>query len=173
MAKIGSANEGDVLIMIGTDGSHLGSSVYLRDVLDRTDGPAPTVDLVAERRNGEFVRAIIRNAQVTACHDISSGGLGVALAEMAMASGKGLQISLANQQGPAHALLFGEDQARYVVAVPADLADFVRASAESAGVPFRKLGTVAGERVVIDDIVDVAVVDLANAHESWFPGFMA
>jgi phosphoribosylformylglycinamidine synthase len=173
MAKIGTAKDGDVLIMIGTDGSHLGSSVYLRDVLDTIDGPAPTVDLVAERRNGEFVRAVIRNAQVTACHDISSGGLGVALAEMAMSSGKGLTVSLADQQGPAHALLFGEDQARYVIAVPADLANFVEASAESAGVPFRNLGKVGGQAVVIDDILDVAIADLTTAHEAWFPKFMA
>jgi phosphoribosylformylglycinamidine synthase len=173
MARIGSANEGDKLIMIGLDGSHLGSSVYLRDVLNAVEGPAPEVDLSAERRNGDFVRSIIRNGQVTACHDISSGGLGVALAEMAMASGKGARVSLEGQHGPAHALLFGEDQARYVVAVSADLANFVQASAESAGVPFRALGTVEGDRLIVDTLIDVAVVDLDNAYESWFPGFMA
>jgi phosphoribosylformylglycinamidine synthase len=173
MAKIGSAKEGDKLIMIGSDGSHLGSSIYLRDICDSIEGPPPEVDLAAERRNGKFVRSIIRGGQVTACHDISSGGLVITLAEMAMASGKGAHISLSEQRGPAHALLFGEDQARYVVAVSADLADFFQASAESAGVPFRPLGTVSGDRLVIDDLVDLPVVDLANAHESWFPGFMA
>lgn len=173
MARIASAKEGDVLIMIGADGSHLGSSVYLRDLLGSTDGPAPVVDLAAERRNGDFVRGIIRNGQVTACHDISSGGLGVALAEMCMGAVKGAKLSLGECKGAPHALLFGEDQARYVIAVPADLANFVRASAESAGVPFRTLGTVGGDRLVIDTIVDVAVTDLVNAHESWFPTFMA
>jgi phosphoribosylformylglycinamidine synthase len=173
MARIGSANEGDRLIMIGGDGSHLGSSVYLRDVLDTADGPAPTVDLAAERRHGEFVRSIIRSGQVTACHDISSGGLGIAIAEMCMASRKGAKITLKDQRGPAHALLFGEDQARYVIAVSADLANFVQASAESAGVPFRQLGKVEGDRLVVDDLIDLAVTDLDDAYESWFPGFMA
>jgi phosphoribosylformylglycinamidine synthase len=173
MARIASAKDGDVLIMIGVDGSHLGSSVYLRDLLGSTDGPAPVVDLAAERRNGDFVRTAIRNGQVTACHDISSGGLAVALAEMCMGAVKGAKLSLGECKGAPHALLFGEDQARYVIAVPADLANFVRANAESAGVPFRTLGTVGGERLVIDEIVDVAVVDLVNAHESWFPTFMA
>jgi phosphoribosylformylglycinamidine synthase len=173
MARIGSAKEGDKLIMIGQDGSHLGSSIYLRDILDTIDGPPPEVDLAAERRNGDFVRSTIRSGQVTACHDISSGGLVITLAEMAMASGKGMKIALSAQRGPAHALLFGEDQARYVIAVPADLANFVQAGAESAGVPFRPLGTVSGENLVVDDLINLAVVDLANAHESWFPGFMA
>lgn len=173
MAKIGSANDSDKLIMIGTDGSHLGASVYLRDILDTIDGPAPEVDLKAERRNGDFVRSLIRNGQVTACHDISSGGLAITLAEMAMASSKGMKVSLKEQRGPAHALLFGEDQARYVIAVPADLANFVQANAEGAGVPFRTLGTVAGDSLVVDDLINVAVLQLTEAHESWFPAFMA
>ena len=173
MARIGSAGDGDVLIMIGTDGSHLGSSIYLRDILGSTEGPAPTVDLFAERRNGDFVRSAIRNGHVSACHDISSGGLGLALVEMAMASEKGMTVSLSEQRGPAHALLFGEDQARYVIAVPADIANFLQANAEGSAVPFRRLGKVAGERVVIDDIVDITVEDLTIAHESWFPSFMA
>ncbi|CDZ35779.1 Phosphoribosylformylglycinamidine synthase 2 [Neorhizobium galegae bv. officinalis] len=173
MAKIGSANDGDKLIMIGADGGHLGSSVYLRDILDTIDGPPPEVDLKAERRNGDFVRSLIRNGQVTACHDISSGGLAITLAEMALASVKGMKVSLKEQRGPAHGLLFGEDQARYVIAVPADLANFVQANAEGAGVPFRTLGTVAGDSLVVDDLISIAVPQLTEAHESWFPAFMA
>lgn len=172
MAKIGTANDGDHLIMIGVDGSHLGSSIYLRDILGSSEGPAPEVDLAAERRHGDFVRSAIRNGQVTACHDISSGGLALALAEMAMSSGKGLTVSLKGSKGLAHALLFGEDQARYVLAVPADIANFLQANAEGAGVAFRALGTVGGDAVVIDDLVNVAVTDLGNAHEGWFPSFM-
>jgi phosphoribosylformylglycinamidine synthase len=172
MARIGSVSEGDRLLMIGQDGSHLGSSVYLRDIIGETDGPAPEVDLFAERRNGDFVRSAIRNGQVTACHDISSGGLAVALAEMAMASGRGLKIDLSEGRGLPHALLFGEDQARYVLAVPADLADFICSNAEGAGVPFRRLGTAEGSELAIGGLMSVPVHQLRDAHESWFPNFM-
>ncbi|MFC3072887.1 phosphoribosylformylglycinamidine synthase subunit PurL [Shinella pollutisoli] len=172
MARIGGARDGDQLVVIGGDGSHLGQSVYLRDVLGIVDGPAPEVDLHAERRNGDFIRSAIRNGQVTACHDISSGGLAVALAEMAMASGKGASVDLSEAQGPAHALLFGEDQARYVVAVPADLANFVCANAEGAGVPFRRIGTVGGDRLVVDGLLSLPIEQLRRTHESWFPEFM-
>ncbi|MDI7863319.1 phosphoribosylformylglycinamidine synthase subunit PurL [Rhizobiaceae bacterium n13] len=173
MARIGSAQDGDHVLLIGVDGSHLGSSVYLRDVLGIVDGPAPEVDLFAERRNGEFVRSAIRNGQVTACHDISSGGLAVALAEMAMASGMGMQISCEECKGPLHAQLFGEDQARYVIAVPADLANFICANAEGAGVPFRRLGKVGGTDLVVDDLLSLPIQQLRSAHESWFPDYMA
>ncbi|OWK24572.1 hypothetical protein AJ87_20415 [Rhizobium yanglingense] len=172
MARIGGASEGDQLILIGTDGSHLGSSIYLRDIVGSIDGPAPEVDLFAERRNGDFVRSAIRNGQVTACHDISSGGLALALAEMAMASGTGLMVTLAEGKGAPHALLFGEDQARYVIAVKPDVADFVCANAEGAGVPFRRLGTLAGSDLVVDDLLSLPIQQLRNAHESWFPEFM-
>ncbi|MDX3924846.1 MAG: phosphoribosylformylglycinamidine synthase subunit PurL [Shinella sp.] len=172
MARIGSARPGDHVILIGCDGSHLGQSVYLRDVLGIVDGPAPAVDLQDERRNGDFVRSAIRNGQVTACHDISSGGLAVALAEMAIASGKGLKISLSESNAPAHALLFGEDQARYVIAVPADLSNFICANAEGAGIPFRRLGMVEGATLAIDDLLALPIEQLRDTHESWFPDFM-
>ena len=173
MTRIGSAATGDHVIMIGVDGSHLGSSIYLRDIVGENGGPAPEVDLFAERRNGDFVRSAIRNDQVTACHDISSGGLGLALAEMAMASAKGLNIKLEECRGQPHALLFGEDQARYVLTVPADLADFVCINAQDAGVPFRRLGRVEGDALVIDDLLNIPVAALRDTHEAWFPAFMA
>ncbi len=172
MARISGASDGDKVIMIGADGSHLGSSIYLRDIIGSTDGPAPEVDLFAERRNGDFVRSVIRNGQATACHDISSGGLALALAEMAMSSGKGLKISLSEGRGETHGLLFGEDQARYVLTVPADVANFVCANAEGAGIPFRRLGTVEGDALVIDDLLSLPIQQLRHAHESWFPEFM-
>ncbi|MBP1851032.1 phosphoribosylformylglycinamidine synthase subunit PurL [Rhizobium halophytocola] len=172
MARIGGANEGDVVLLIGIDGSHLGSSIYMRDILGLTDGPPPEVDLYAERRNGDFVRSAIRNGQISACHDISSGGLALALAEMAMASGKGMTVSLADSRGLNHALLFGEDQARYVVTVSPDLANFICANAEGGGVPFRRLGTIGGSDLVIEDVLSLPVTTLRDAHESWFPDFM-
>jgi phosphoribosylformylglycinamidine synthase subunit PurL len=172
MARIGSASDGDHIIMIGVDGSHLGSSIYLRDIVGEIGGPAPAVDLFAERRNGDFVRSAIRNGQVTACHDISSGGLALTLAEMAMASEKGLQISLSEAKGPVHALLFGEDQARYVLAVTPELADFVCINAEGGGIPFRRLGKVGGDTLAVDGVLSVPVHRLREAHESWFPDFM-
>src|SRR3546814_20003515 len=85
---------------------------------------------------------------------------------MAIASGKGMAVSLAEQRGPAHAILFGEDQARYILAVAADIADFVRANAEAQGIPFRSLGHVEGDRLQVDDLIDLPVADRGSTHES-------
>ncbi|MFQ0813070.1 phosphoribosylformylglycinamidine synthase [Brucella anthropi] len=171
MAKIGGMQDGDRLILLGGDGTHLGQSVYLRDLFDRADGPAPSVDLALEKRNGEFVRSAIRNGQVTACHDLSDGGLAIAVAEMAIKSGKGAVLDAGD--GLPHAVLFGEDQARYVVAATAEMATLIALNAEGAGVPFRILGTVGGDRLTIGESVDVGVAELTRAFEGWFPGFMS
>ncbi|WP_322989570.1 phosphoribosylformylglycinamidine synthase subunit PurL [Hoeflea sp.] len=172
MARIGGAASGDAVILIGSDGSHLGQTAWMRDCLGRAEGAPPPVDLMEERRNGDFVRSAIRNSLISSCHDISSGGLALALAEMAMASDLGMDIDLSGSQGPSHALLFGEDQARYVITVPADMAGYVMASAEGAGVPFRRLGSVSGASLKIDELLSIPVATLRATHESWFPAFM-
>ena len=77
--------DGNALILIGDTSGHLGASLYLREIEGREDGPPPPVDLAAERRNGDFVRGLIERRLVAACHDVSDGGLLVAIAEMAMA----------------------------------------------------------------------------------------
>ena len=106
--------EGEAILLIGETRGWLGQSLYLREICGREEGAPPPVDLAAERRHGDFVRGLIRDGLVTAVHDISDGGLLVALAEMAMASGIGAVLE-APSNVPAHAFWFGEDQARYVV----------------------------------------------------------
>jgi phosphoribosylformylglycinamidine (FGAM) synthase-like enzyme len=78
------------------------------------------------------------------------------------------------RHGAAHALLFGEDQGRYLVTVPAENARFFALNAEGAGVPFRELGVVGGDTLSLTAPVQVAisVKELAGIHESWFPDFM-
>src|SRR5215470_8557108 len=75
---------GEAILLIGSSRGWLGQSLYLRDVCGRGEGAPPRVDLAAERRNGDFVRALIHNRIATAVHDVSDGGLAVAVAEMAM-----------------------------------------------------------------------------------------
>src|SRR6202035_1402483 len=106
--------EGEAILLIGETRGWLGQSAYLRDICGREEGAPPPVDLAVEKRHGDFVRSLIRDGLVTAAHDISDGGLVVALAEMAMAAGIGAVLE-GSSALPAHAFWFGEDQARYVV----------------------------------------------------------
>jgi phosphoribosylformylglycinamidine synthase subunit PurL len=163
-------DEGETIIVAGDGAGHLGQSLFLREIIGLEDGPAPDVDLAVERRNGDFVRETIRAGLVSACHDVSDGGLLVALAEMAMANGVG--ANLPGLAGADAGALFGEDQGRYVLAVPAAKAAAVLAKAEAAGVPAKVIGTTGGAALTGFGPA-VAVAALKDANERWLPEYMA
>jgi phosphoribosylformylglycinamidine synthase subunit PurL len=169
MATIAFKAAGEAILLVGGHGSHLGQSIYLREVLGREEGAPPPVDLDTEKRNGDFVRSLIRSGQVTAVHDISDGGLALAVIEMALGSCLGAHlVSLTHEQ------LFGEDQARYVITASASQAQAILASAAAAGVPVDRAGVVTAEAALkIEGQPSISVAELRTAHESWFPAFMA
>ncbi|MBZ8134700.1 phosphoribosylformylglycinamidine synthase subunit PurL [Afifella sp. IM 167] len=173
-ATIAFKAEGEAILLIGGDpkqwGAHLGQSVYLREMFSREEGAPPPVDLQREKRHGSFVRDLIAEGRVSACHDLSDGGLAIALAEMAMAGGLGADI--APPPGRADAALFGEDQARYVVTATVEDAETILLEAKAAGIPAAPLGTVAGTSLDFDKCGSVSLEALKQAHEAWFPDYM-
>ncbi len=162
--------EGEAILLIGETQGWLGQSLYLREICGREEGAPPPVDLEAERRHGDFVRALISDGLVTAVHDVSDGGLLVALAEMAMASRLGAVLE-APLDVPAHAFWFGEDQARYVVT--AKDADRVMQLAKVAEVPITRLGATGGRVLAFGDERPLPVADLHQRFEAWLPAYMA
>ena len=158
------------LVLIGETQGWLGQSLWLREIAGREEGAPPPVDLAAERRNGDFVRGHILAGDVLASHDCADGGLLVALAEMAMGSGIGAKLAPAPDGIPAHGFWFGEDQARYVLAV-ADGAALIT-KAKAAGVPARLIGTAGGGDLVLPDGTAISVSMLAAAHEATLPALM-
>ncbi|WP_428428851.1 phosphoribosylformylglycinamidine synthase subunit PurL [Pararhizobium sp.] len=174
MARIRFAAEHETILLVGAPeglGTHLGQSVYLRDIHGRTDGPAPHVDLAHERKTGDFVRNLITDGLTTAVHDCSSGGLALAVAEMAMASGIGAKVSAVAGRDPVE-VFFGEDQGRYVVTVKQEHAVVVAERAKAAGVTAPVIGSTGGTEVVLGSARPLAILQLRSVHESWFPDFM-
>jgi phosphoribosylformylglycinamidine synthase len=167
MATLKFKSAGDAILLIGGRGTHLGQSIYLREVLGREEGAPPPVDLGAEKRHGDFVRNLINSGQVTAVHDISDGGLATAIIEMALAGSLGASISVSN-----HEELFGEDQARYVVTCGPEAAAAILAAA--GDIPATKVGTVIqGLTLNVGPAAAISLNELRSAHEGWFPAYMA
>ncbi|SIS83391.1 phosphoribosylformylglycinamidine synthase subunit PurL [Phaeovulum vinaykumarii] len=136
----GLAAEGDAAVLIGTRGTHLGQSALIAEAFGMEDGDAPAVDLERERRHGEFLRA--QRAHLRGATDLSEGGLALAAFEMAEASGVGVTLDDSDI-----AALFGEDQARYLVAAsPAD-AEALVAAGKAAGVPVSIIGRFGGDAI--------------------------
>ena len=169
---VGSAfiNEGEAVFIVGETAGWLGCSIYQRDQAGGTAGAPPPVDLEIERRHGDFVRAAILDGRVTACHDVSDGGLAVALAEMAIAGGIGAEIT-ATPDMPAHAWAFGEDQSRYIVTCT-DTNAFITAATE-AEVHVTHIGTVGGAALTLFEAEPISVAALSEAHLRWLPAYMA
>jgi len=161
----GEVRDGHVALVIGETTGHLGQSALLAEVFNREDGDAPTVDLDAEKRNGDFIRA---NCEfIKACTDLSDGGLALAAFEMAEAAGVGVIIDSADT-----AEIFGEDQARYLVACNFDQAEALMTAAGQAGVTLNSVGRFGGSSVKFGGI-DAPLQDLSDLFRSSFAGVFA
>lgn len=158
------------IILVGDTKGHLGQSLYLRDILCREEGVPPPVDLITERRNGDFVRAQILDGKVAACHDLSDGGLAIALAEMILSGNVGIAVNLHGDYLSA-GMLFGEDQGRYLLAT--NQADAVLAAADKAGVPAQIIGHTVQDGLSFVSGHSVSTKELRKCHEEWLPSYMA
>jgi phosphoribosylformylglycinamidine synthase len=170
-AGFAGLKEGDVLILVGETKGALGASLYLRELHGREGGAPPRVDLAIEKRNGAFVRGLISDGFARIVHDLSDGGLGCAAAELALANDVG--VYLEPRRGVhADVWLWSEDQARYLIAVPAADAEFIYTAADEAGVTAEPVGIAGGCEIAFGgDAVDLAA--LRAAWEGWLPGYMA
>jgi phosphoribosylformylglycinamidine synthase len=166
-----AAPAGASLLLIGATQGHLGQSLYLREIQGREEGAPPPVDLAVEKKNGDLVRSLIESGKAVACHDLSDGGLMMALVDMALAGNTGIALNaeLAGKTA-AHAFWFGEDQGRYLLASRDKSA--VLQAARSAGVPIAELGNIAGTSLTVPGLVSISVGELRRANEAWLPGYM-
>ena len=168
----------EALLLVGGEGGHLARSLYQREIEGREAGPPPAVDLAAERRHGDFVRRQIESGRVSACHDISDGGLLVALAEMALAAldaGRtiGARIAVPGDAPSAAGWLFGEDQARYLLSATRHVVEALVADAGSAGVPVSTIGATGGAALTVEGASAISIAALRRIHEAWLPAYMA
>ena len=169
MATLAFKAEGEAILLVGGHGSHLGQSIYLREVLGREEGAPPPVDMAREKRHGDLIRSFIRSGQVTAVHDISDGGLASCLIEMALSS----RTLGASVGALGHVALFAEDQARYVVTCPAKEAAKIITQALVKGVDIIRIGTVTSAAgLIVEGGASISMQDLRDVHEGWFPSFM-
>jgi phosphoribosylformylglycinamidine synthase len=160
------------LVLVGTSAGHLGQSLYARSLLSEDLGPPPPVDLALERRNGDFVRGLIASGRVTCCHDVSDGGLYVAAAEMAIAGAVGVDLYLPDDAGT----LFGEDQARYVVAIPHSESSALLEAAAAAGVIATCIGRTTDDGAIAltrNGANAISVDELRAAQHRWLPAYMS
>lgn len=165
--------EGDEVFVVGKTSGHINSSLFEREILKIEGGSnPPAVDLLEEKKNGEFIRELIQNDEINACHDISDGGLLVALFEMTN-EGLGCDVNISslkasNENIDENNLFFGEDQARYIVSIDSSLVDDFKKRAEKKNISIFKIAKVIKDKLVISD-AQIDIKDLEYANESVMP----
>jgi phosphoribosylformylglycinamidine synthase len=178
-ATIGFKAEGDSIVVIGATPHEedLGQSLWLDVCAGRRDGNAPSVNLEVERHHGELIRTLIAEGLINTVHDVSDGGLLVAIAEMALATGLGCTLQSSIYDGAAE--WFGETQGRYVVTTAQPEALIERLKAE--GVSIDPIGSViadpsikieVNDGSVVTSVTSITLPDLRAAHEGFFPALM-
>jgi len=171
-ATLAFKNAGDAIIVVGETKGWLGASAYLATICNREDGAPPPVDLDVEKQRGGLIRAMIEAGTVTAVHDISDGGIAIALAEMALAGGQGAMIASHDAEVPLHAWLFGEDQGRYIITCGAQQAASLEFQLNSLNVPTTFIGVVGGGTLTLPGETPISLGELREAHEGWLPAYM-
>ena len=161
---------GETIFVIGETQGWLGCSLFQRLQTGQATGAPPPVDLEAERKNGDLVCHLIADGVLTACHDVSDGGLAIAIAEMAIGGDLGAEIDN-SPDIPVYAWAFGEDQGRYVVTSAAPKA--VATAAASAGVTAQAIGMTATATLTLPGARPISVAELRTTHEHWLPDYMA
>ncbi|MGR3837134.1 MAG: phosphoribosylformylglycinamidine synthase subunit PurL [Cognatishimia sp.] len=162
---VGEAREGHVALVVGTTNGHLGQSALLAEVFNREEGDAPTVDLAEEKKNGDFIRA--NRDLIKTCTDLGDGGLALAAFELAEQAGVGVQLDASD-----NATLFGEDQARYLVACNFDQAEALMVAAGQAGVTLTSVGRFTGDSVKLG-ASEAPLADLSDLFRSSFASAIA
>ncbi|WP_374545073.1 phosphoribosylformylglycinamidine synthase subunit PurL [Rhodoblastus sp.] len=162
---------GEKILLVGETEGWLGQSIYLRDILGREEGAPPPVDLAGEKTHGDFVRSLIGDGYVNAVHDLSDGGLAVALAEMAMAGRIGAKVAAPGVD--CAAIWFGEDQGRYLLVASAEKVGDILDRAAAAGVAVTEIGETGGDALSLGAATPLLVRELLEAHENWMPAYMA
>ena len=186
MATIAFKDGAQKVLLIGANPKarpELGQSLWLREIHGREEGPPPAVDLKAERKHGEFVRKLIADSHVTAVHDVSDGGILVAVTEMALAGKIGARLELSafenlvDQEKNRHAWsLFAENQGRYLVTEPFDQ-QYVEKLAREMDIGCCFIGWTGGETIALcrgEDAVypEVPLSTLREASDAFFRDWM-
>jgi phosphoribosylformylglycinamidine synthase len=173
IADLALKHDGELIVMVGREQGHLGQSLYQLIETGKNEGSPPPVDLGDELKAGNLVRAIIREGKASAVHDVSDGGLLVALAEMALAGGKGIELFPYEGRLPSHSIWFGEDQGRYLIACQPSIAEEIAERARLLALTARIVGRVSGDSLALKGEQPLPLAQLRTTHEAWLPDFMA
>ena len=164
--------EGNITLVIGKTEGHLDQSVFVKEILNEKKGPPPEINLFNEKNNGETVLNLIDQKLIVSCHDISLGGILVAVAKMSIKGNKGLKINSLKGLQNKFEYFFSEDQGRYIVEIKKINLEKVVKILNENSVHFDELGTITKDQITFDSEVNFTVEDLSKAYKTWLKNYI-
>ncbi len=158
----------NTVILIGRTFGHIHQSAFQKVILNKIDGPPPDVNLFNEKNNGEVVLKIINENLVKSVHDVSAGGLLVAISEMSIYSGIGIKISKPKKFLNLVEYFFGEDQGRYLVEVDYKLVDQVIDKLKKNNIYFETIGTTQKDFIELPGEFKINTFNLKKINNKWY-----
>ena len=172
MVTMGLKQTDNILLVVGKTEGDLDQSLFARDVLNEKNGPPPEINLFNEKNNGETILKLIDKKLIKSSHDVSLGGIIIALSKMCIKGKKGATLKKPNYLINEFEYLFGEDQGRYIIEIEKNNFKNVTEILEKNSVHYDELGTVNENELVINDKSKVTIDELIKSHTNWLTNYM-
>ena len=172
MVSMDLKNEGNLVIVIGKTEGHLEQSIFAREILNEKKGPPPEINLFNEKNNGDTVKRLIKDNLVLSCHDISVGGILIAISKMCIKGKKGIKLNKLKNLMNKFEYFFGEDQGRYLVEISKQNLSNVKKFLDQSSVHFDELGTVHKDSFIFSDEKQISIDELIYHNTNWLKNYM-
>ena len=164
---------GNLIIIVGKTFGHLGQSSLMREIYSVNEGSPPEINLTNEKNNGQSILNLINLNLVTSCHDVSSGGILISLAEMSMASMLGLKILKPKKFTDLNEYFFAEDQGRYLIEIEVDNLKKVESILKKSNIFYEVVAEVQNDIFELSKTFSIKIQELYKNNNQWFKKFNA
>jgi len=173
MITMGLKKIDNILLIIGKTEGHLDQSIFARNILNEKNGPPPEINLFNEKNNGGTLLKLIDKNFIKSAHDVSLGGIIIALSKMCIKGKKGVTLKKSNYLINPFEYFFGEDQGRYIIEIEKDNFNNVTKILENNSVHYDDLGTVNENMLIIDKKTKVTIDEMIKSHTNWLTNYMS
>ncbi len=159
------------IILIGKTFGHLNQSVFINELYNLYDGMPPEVNLLNEKNNGDIILKLINAGNIRSVHDVSAGGIILALAEMSLSSNIGIKINKPKKLYNLFNYFFGEDQSRYLIEVDKNNYPKIEKILKDNNIYFDNIGVTQEEYFELDKVLKINVKELYELNNRWYNNF--
>ncbi len=172
MISMDLKKEGNIILVIGKTEGHLDQSVFAREIFNEKKGPPPEINLFNEKNNGLAITKLVTKKLIESCHDISLGGILIAISKMCLKGNKGVKINKPKYLINTYEYLFSEDQGRYLIEVSKNKLKKVEELLDENSIHYEQLGYVIKEKIEFSEKSNISIDELKKGNKQWLKQYM-